>query len=240
MELLGSGANATDVAAATLSAAERGFREAAGDEGFRHVLWLLTQITLAAREKDFGRSLRKLGLDVSTAPGLLEIVGAVSTQVDRHLSERKARSDVSEMAQFAAVEALSEGTLRRSRNLFGTTPDDVHEAVRDMSTKKNFAVLAKDFFSRFSYRYLAYFVSRESSKHVGPGGAIDGIDAHTAFKEALELHCRQAAVIVEDFAGGWYTKTNYETGITPEKARGFGHVALKKMAAELKRGGVAL
>jgi len=74
----------------------------------------------------------------------------------------------------------------------------------------------------------------------GPGGAVDTIDAHSEFKEALKLHCRQAAVIVEEFAGGWYTKTNYETGITPEKAGGFGYVALKKMAAELKRGGVAL
>lgn len=240
INLLQGGFSAEEVASATLSAAEKGFRQAAKDVGFSHIIWLLTRITLAAREKNFSRELKQLGLEVSSNPGLFEIVGAFSKHIDDHLGSNKSRSDVSEMAQFAAVEALSENAMRRSQSLFGTTPEDVQQAIREISIKKNFASFAKDFFSRFSYRYLTYFISRETSKHVGPGGGIDTIDAHTEFKEALKLHCRQSAVIVEDFAGGWYSKTNYESGITPDKAAGFGHVAMKKMAAELKRGGVAL
>jgi hypothetical protein len=240
IDLLEQGAATDQIASATLSAAEKGFLRASYDAGFRHTIWLLTQITLAAREKNFGQQLKKLGLNVSNKPGIFEIVGAFSKHLDNYLNQRKARSDISEMAQFAAVESLSENTMRRSKTLFETSSDDVQRAIKEMSTKANFARFAKDFFSRFTYRYLSYFISRESSKHVGPGGPIDTIEAHTQFRDALETHCRQSAVIVEDFAGGWYSKTNYESGITPEKAAGFGHVALKKLASELRRGEMIL
>lgn len=236
ISLLEVGFNTEEVASATLSAAETGFRQASNDLGFQQVFWLLTRITLAAREKNFGRELKNLGLNVSKDPGLFEIVGAFSDYIDNYLNKRKSRSDVSEMAQFAATEALTENIMRRSQSLFGTTSDDVKQAIKELSTKNNFAGFAKDFFGRFSYRYLSYFISRETSKHVGPHGSIDTIDTHTKFKEALELHCRQSAVIVEDFAGGWYSKTNYESGITPTNAAQFGYVALKKLASEFKRG----
>jgi hypothetical protein len=41
---------------------------------------------------------------------------------------------------------------------------------------------------------------------------------------------------VEEFSGGWFSKTNFEGGITPKKAADFVFVALKKLRAELARG----
>jgi hypothetical protein len=58
---------------------------------------------------------------------------------------------------------------------------------------------------------------------------------HVDFNQALELHCREASRIVQDFAGSWYTKAQFEGGITPERARRFAFVALRKIVAELKR-----
>ena len=57
------------------------------------------------------------------------------------------------------------------------------------------------------------------------------------FNAALDLHCRQASKIVEEFAGSWFSKTNWERGISPEDVRGFAWVALKKLRAELRKGG---
>jgi hypothetical protein len=234
--LLGEGASTDTIASATLEAAENGFLKAAYDEGFKYAVWLLTQTTLAARESNFAGGLRKLGIDVPKNPGLFDIIGAFTKHVDSYLTQRRARTDLSEMAQLAAVEVLSEKCMERSRSLFGTTPEDVHQAIRGLSTQKNFAVLARDFFSRFTYRYLNYFLSRETSKHVGPNGRFADSDEHTAFNEALALHCRQSAEIVRDFAGGWYSKTAYETGITPKDTASFAYVALGKLGSELKRG----
>ncbi|MEX0953638.1 MAG: hypothetical protein WDZ83_00320 [Rhizobiaceae bacterium] len=69
---------------------------------------------------------------------------------------------------------------------------------------------------------------------VGSPGGFDVIAEHNRFNAALELHCREASRIVEEFSGTWFSKTQYETGITPEKARGFVFVALRKIGAELK------
>ena len=79
-------------------------------------------------------------------------------------------------------------------------------------------------------------MSRENSKHVGQNRCFENIDEHTAFNKALAVHCKQTAVIVQNFAGGWYSKTAYETGITPQDAEAFIAVALKKLLSELKRG----
>jgi hypothetical protein len=224
------------IASETLAAAETGFLKATQDSGFKYAFWLLTQITLAARKDNFSQQLSKIGLDVPEEAGLFDVTGAFTKHIDTHLTKTRARTDISEMGQLAAVEALTEKCAERSRGLFGTSPENVQQSIKELSTKKNFALLARDFFSRFTYRYLNYFLSRETSKHVGLNKRFEDIDAHTAFNEALAVHCKQTAVIVQDFAGGWYSKTVYETGITPQDAESFTAIALKKLLSELKRG----
>jgi hypothetical protein len=235
--MLDVGAGADAIASGALNASEQAFFEASHDLGFKYTVWLLTQVTLAARKEGFRDELVRIGLDVPTAPGLFDILGAFTKHVDSRLDRQKTRTDISEMCQLAAVEALSERCVERSRSLFGTTPDTVRDAFRGLSTETNFALLARDFFSRFTYRYLSYFLSREVPKHVGPRGAValETIDQHVAFNEALALHCKQSAEIVREFSGGWYSKTAHETGITEDDAGRFAFVALKKLASELKR-----
>lgn len=236
MALLEETTEPDQIASKTITAAETGFREAAYDEGFRHTVWLLSRITLAARNPNFSEELGRLGLKVPDKPKLFDILGAFTKRIDNYLRERRARTDISEMAQLAAVETLSEKCMRRGKSLFGTASEDIQDAMKGLSTKKNFAVLARDFFSRFTYRYLNYFLSREVSKHVGPNHSLATIDEHTAFNEAMALHCKQSAEIVREFAGGWYSKTAYETGIAHEDAEAFAAIALKKLLSELKRG----
>jgi hypothetical protein len=110
----------------------------------------------------------------------------------------------------------------------------VQDAVRSCSTKTGFADFAHDFFSRFTQRYLAYHLSRELPNHVGDGRRFGTTAEHTEFVSQLKVHCREAAIIVKEFAGGWYSKANFEGGITRFKAKGFIHVALKKIRSELK------
>ena len=54
---------------------------------------------------------------------------------------------------------------------------------------------------------------------------------------AIDLHARQSAAIMREFAGGWYSKQNWETQgeITLDDAQRFVAVALRKLRAELKR-----
>lgn len=239
IDLIDSGGSAPKIASATMDAAQRGLSKAAEDPGLIHSAWLLMQIPLAAREGDFVARLRQIGLQVSDNPHLFDVVGAFNDAVDAHLRDYGGRSDLGEMAQMAASESMTALGTHRTRSLLETTPEDVQKAFRSFSTRAQFGILAKDFFGRLTKRYLTYFLSRELSNHVGGDGRFINIDQHAKFNHALELHCKQAARIIQTFAGGWFSKTNYERGITSEETARFVHVALKKLRAELAKGAEA-
>ena len=224
------------MAAATMNAAQRGLDAAAQDKGLVYTVWLLTQVPLAARSADFEGRLRKLGLDVSGSPSLLEVSGAFADAVDAHLRRTGGRTDLGEMAQMAASEALTVLGTPANGSLFDTTAPSAKEALEAFTTTKQFGSLAREFFARLTTKYLTYFLSRELSNYVGPGGRFAGIDGHAEFTRALDLHCHQASSIVEVFSGGWFSKGQFKGTITQQKASGFVHVALKKLRAELAKG----
>jgi hypothetical protein len=139
------------------------------------------------------------------------------------------------LAQNAAAESLATVVGADLPTLFGATPEDARLAIGKLAAPDRFARFARDFFARLTHRHLDYYLSRELSNHVGPGRSIGSADAHTAFNAALEQHCREASRIVETFAGGWFSKTTFQGGITPEKAGAFVFVALRKIGRELRR-----
>jgi hypothetical protein len=228
--LLESGAATGQIAAATLDASKRGLEQAARDPALVHSFWLLTQLPLCAKREEYQKELSKVGLSVPNEPGLLDLVGAFADSVDAHVRRSGGRTDLGEMAQMGAAETLTSTLRRQTTTLFGTTPDDVQRELAKLSTPRNFSLLAREFFSRLSERYLSYFLSKQLSNE------YHNVQENVRFREALSVHCKQASKIVEEFAGDWYSKANYEGGITPRKAANFVYVALNKLRAELDKG----
>ncbi|MDB5308817.1 MAG: hypothetical protein JWO38_3019 [Gemmataceae bacterium] len=140
------------------------------------------------------------------------------------------------MAVLAAAEAITACVGTRSTGLF-PTGEEVHRAVRDLSTQNGFATLGHDYYARFIRRFLLYHLGRELSQHVGGCGRFADHAAHTTFVADLEAHCRETAVIVRTFVGGWYVKAKFEQGITERQARGFSAYCLEKLRGELARRG---
>ena len=235
--LIGAGASVAQLANATMAAAERGLRFAAGDPGLVETIWLLTQIPLAARSDDFAAALRHTGLDVSDTPSLMEVAGAVSDCIDARVSKTGGRTDLGEMAQMAAAETMSKVVGTRTKSLFETTPEDVRHTFSALATNRQFSVFAREFFSRLTEKCLDYFLSRAFSYHVGDGHRFATLAQQADFSKALTQHCHEASRIVEDFSGGWFGKTNWEKGgISRQEAAGFSHVAMQKICAELQEG----
>src|SRR5262245_33917597 len=213
-----------------MGAAKLGLETAARDPALVHSFWLLTQLPLCAIQADFGAELNMTGINVSATPTLFELVGGFSDAVDNHLRTTGGRTDLGEMAQMGAAESLTALLGERATSLFGTTPDMVRGELAALGTKKQFGVLARDFFARLTERYLASFLSRTTSAR------LRGVPGNREFREALSIHCRQASRIVEEFAGSWYSKANYEGGITRRKAARFLHVALTSLRKEFEEG----
>src|SRR5262245_10135965 len=83
-----------EVAAATLDAAKHGLERAARDPALVHSFWLLTQLPLCARRADFVAELNRIGIEVSTAPSLLELIEGFTDAVDDHVRTTGGRSDL--------------------------------------------------------------------------------------------------------------------------------------------------
>jgi len=169
--LLAAGADDLTVASSAADAAEYALQRAASDPGFLEAFWLLTQLPLAARGPAFADDLRRLGLDVPDQPGLMDLTAAFTEAIDR--TAQGTGGDLGEMARLAATESLSEVIGTALPALFGVDPQDVRRELGKYASGDRFAVLAREFFSRLTYRTLDYYLSRELANHIGPDRRFD-------------------------------------------------------------------
>ena len=223
-----------EIAAETLDAAEAGLLKSINDPGLRFTFYLLTQIVLAARETNWQGTLAGLGIHISDDSSLYDLTSEVQIAIDDHLSRHGGSTDVSEMAQKAAGEAIARLAGPKANTLFGTGSDEVQDALKDLSTKAGFARLGQRFFGGFMARFLNFYLSRVTAGQVGDA-SFPQVGDLTQFNEALAAHCHQSTRIVHDFCGEWYSKTEFQKGIDLDNTSGFMAVALKKLKAELQR-----
>ncbi|MGA9058967.1 MAG: hypothetical protein WB763_20940 [Terriglobia bacterium] len=222
------------IARRAIEAAGGALKGAADDIGLRYTFYLLTQITLSAREEDWVEALRKNGIDLSGSSSVFDLTVELQAAVDRRISASSHPSDVSEMAQSAAGEAIAALASSEAVTMFGSGRDELQRAIRSLSTKKGFSDLGQVFFGRFIARLLNFYLSRVTASQLG-AGEFRQVGEISSFNQALQAHCEQSARIVRDFCGEWYSKTEFIQGIDLENASAFVAVALKKLRSELQR-----
>ncbi|MDB5311551.1 MAG: hypothetical protein JWO38_5753 [Gemmataceae bacterium] len=235
--LIRGGAGAAQVATATAAAAEKAMLKAVHDPGVIETVWLLMQLPFAARSDEFTPALQDCGVFVSDAPGLLEIVGAVTDAIDQTMPNCRNRTDLGEMAQMAAAETLIEVIGGRVRGLFDATSADVQREFARLGTSKQFGLFAKDFFARFTHKTLDYYLSKTVPEQVGAGERFRTLGQQAEFTKALDLHCRETAKILETYSGDWLLKNRFEMGgaTTRANATAFTAYAMTKLTAELRQ-----
>lgn len=234
VQLLAARAEVSELAAAVAIAAEADLTSARGDPVLGNVVWLLTQLPLAARSDRFTAELTSLGFSAGSEQSLLGIVAGFSGAVESQISGTAGRTDLGELARQAASESLTSLVGAQMPGLFGSDPSDVRIELAKFATKDRFARLARDFFARLTLKSLDYYLSRVLADHVGPERAFTTLQDQSRFQSALDLHCREASFIIEQFAGGWFSKANYEGSLTRASAQNFADYALKKVRDELR------
>jgi hypothetical protein len=121
--------------------------------------------------------------------------------------------------------------------MFGTAPDDVRREFAALATPKQFGTFARQFFTRFAFKCLNFFLSKALPGQVGEGKRFRTVAEQVKFADALHTHCREATTIVEQFAGDWFSLHRFQTAgeITrKETQRFFGH-AMTKLTDEFRR-----
>lgn len=237
VSLIENGASVSQIANATMRAAEKGFLSACNEIGVADSVWMLMQLPLAARSKDWVSSLKKIGVDINKAPTLMELTAKVTQAIDTKLSRVSQRSDLGEMAQNVLAETIVQKVGGKLPSLFSPTSEDVQEAFSNFYTVKNFSELSRDYFARLSNKYMDYFLSKTLETQVGEGRRFATLSQVSNFREALSTHCHEAAKIVERFSGEWYSKTNWQQGGVPKsEVDKFTFGAMSKLTAEFKEG----
>jgi hypothetical protein len=222
------------IAAKTLDAAQRGLERAVEDPGVRYTFYLLTQVALAARTADWETALGRHGISLSGEGSVFDLTVEVQAAIDRHVARSSSgATDLSEIAQQSAGEAILSLAGARTPSLFGASSKDAQHAIRSVSTKKGFGELGQQFFGRFVSRFLNFYLSRVTAAELGSRRLRDLGDV-AQFNEVLRSHCDQSARIVRDFCGTWYSKTEYEEGINLDNSSRFLAVAMKKLRSELE------
>jgi hypothetical protein len=221
------------VADHTLQAARGGLEKAKDDRGLTYSVYLLTQIVLASRGTNWPHSLNRLGIQLGPHESLLDLSAEFQGAIDDWLARNRHRSDVSEMGCRAATDALVALAAPKASTLFGDSGEELRLAIRALSTKAGFANLGQAFFGRFISGFLNFYLSRISAASLGVG-KLQQLGDLTSFNRSLESHCQESAGIVRDFAGEWYSKTEYQQGISFENTAGFVAVALTKLQEELR------
>jgi hypothetical protein len=229
-------ANVQDVAKQTLIAAEGGLQTALNDTGLQYSFFLLTQIALAARTNDWRQRLEQFGIYLSPDASFQDLTVEMQAAIDDFVFSHGRSTDVGEIAQQAACEAITDLTAQKAVTLFGSGAEELQIAVRDLSTKKGFSTLGQKFFGVFMARYLNFYLSRVTAANIG-NKYLPQIGDINRFDDALRLHCEQSARIVRDFCGEWFSKTEFKEGIDLDNTARFIAVAVKKLQAELRQQG---
>jgi hypothetical protein len=225
------------VARATVTATEGRLRALANDRSLTYCVWLLARLTRAAREPGFTDRIAALGLQVEASDSAFGFIAQVTDRVRAEISQHPESGPFGELASLALRRALSDTVGQQARTLFGSSVEDIQRAFRAFSTRAQFATLAHRFFGDFLSRTLMSFLDRETSNHVGGGRGLATVEQSAEFARAIDAHARQSARIMHDFAGGWYSKHNWESkgDISRQEVAGFVGVALRKLRGELKR-----
>lgn len=236
--LITAGADVSQIANATIRAADKAFSFVLNDEGYTEAVWLMTQLAIAAKKDNFEEHLSAQGVRLSQETSLPDLTAAISEALDNKREFSGKRGDLGEISQRALVGALVEHISPKLPSLFTPDANDVRAALGELGKKREFGELSRTFFSKLANESMNYFLSKTLATHLGEGQRFATMNEMNQFEKALNTHCHEASVIVQQFSGDWFSKHKYEEGgdISRESTNGFASYALKKMKDELKEG----
>lgn len=234
--LIASGADVSEIADATMGAADKAFEAIQNDPEFRDTVEMMTHLAIAARKDDPGGYLASVGLRLTNQTSLAEVAVALNRALERKAEISGNRSDFGELAHGALVGAVVEHLSDRFGTMFSPTSAEVHSALSELGKKSQFGSLSRTFFAKLTTTSIDYFLSRTVGTQIGEGQRFATTNQVAQFRNALGLHCNEAAEIVERYSADWFSKHHFEANgkIPKSKTQGFGWYAMQKMREELK------
>lgn len=221
-----------EIAFKTLRQVRDRFTELQNDPSIKSTFELLLHISYAFKQNDPISYLSEKELLEKKEVSVVDLSRAIWNNKSEEINSKEYET----VAKQAAIDALNgwyKQNIERGRSFFqeGIDQKAIFYKTNDGS---GFCELARLYFSKFTERYLKYYLEREASI------ALPNPSQRKKFTYELESHIDevskhafQTAKITESFAAGWYNK--YVTDEYPEEAdvRWFLNKAFGKIKSDL-------
>lgn len=219
------------LAAKTLDHVHDRLRNIYDDHGVRAAFGFLIALSSSSHDGDNGADI-DTGLNNNPSPIQL------AAQLNSWVQANRGQMEYAELAKRAGADTIAAWTKEQLSQigLFDDPSRNASTVWQAAKSAEGFCEVSRLFFSKFTERYLRYFLEREASS------LINNIEARDAFNKRLEghidlisRHAFETAKITQSFAAGWYN--NHVHGQKPSdvEIRMFLKLSFEKIREELKR-----
>lgn len=174
-----------------------------------------------------------IGLDIGSNPSPLHITVALRNWVSSHADS----SEYAELAKCAAADVIGIWTSRYAsqRDLFSGVRT-AQSIWTEAASGSGFCEVARLFFSKFTERYLLYFLEREASSQISTVFEREQFGKRlTEYVDTISKHAFETAKIMQSFAAGWYN-THVKAGAPSDhEVESFLRLSFGKIREELLR-----
>ena len=232
-ESSGSREDVAAIANATLQNVRAQFRKIHSDDGVVAAFQFLVALTKSASLGGPGEASFSPRIDLEGSPSTLRLIGQLRSWVEAQGGSR----EYADIAAKASADAISLWSAQQSMqaSLF-TDPSDSREIWQRADNGAGFCEVSRLFFSKFTERYLNYFLEREASASMGSIPERDRLASELRDHiDGVSRFAFETSRITQSFAAGWFNNNARDRYPSIDESRNFLSIAFGKMREELKR-----
>ena len=222
-----------ELAIATLQNVRVQFRNLHADDGVVAAFQFLLALTKSASPDGLPPDSFAPTINLDARPTTLRLVAELRSWVDAQNGSRE-YADIASKASADAI-ALWSAQQNIQPTLFSSEVD-TREIWQRADNGAGFCEVSRLFFSKFTERYLNYFLEREASRSMA--SVVDRDQLSSRLREHVDDVSKfafETSRITQSFAAGWFNNHAREGVPSREESAGFLSIAFGKMREELMR-----
>jgi hypothetical protein len=210
------------------------FKNIEADNGVQSAFEFLVLLSILPKKENWNEYLNSKGIKLKSDFSLIELAQSAKRFIEKNQDSKEYSTFASQALLDTISHWVSENNKQQS--LFFDSNKNPIEIWTKSADGSGFCELSRVFFSKFTERYLKYFLERETVTR------INNIFDLSAFNKQLEAHISEISThafetskITQSFAAGWYNKNVRDSLPSKDKIKGFLSVAFQKLNSEILR-----
>jgi hypothetical protein len=162
----------------------------------------------------------------------------LTKSAQNYISKNQNSKEYSTFAIQSIIDTISQWSQKHEvqQTLIFDSNKNSFDSWRKAADGSGFCELSRTFFSKFTERYLKYFLEREASSKIkslyDKQQFIKNLETHV---QDISQHAFETAKIAQSFSAGWYNNNAKDKLPTDSSLRGFLSFAFQKLNSELLR-----